>query len=146
MTRSARAERRFSENSSRKEKIRWIERTRESRHAPQCASLARRVSRGIHFYLFRPVTHVAHSNPRAPTRLPRPAAASSHCRISQNLHASRLPLRYSQEISSHSQSMRFSVTNRQLWKRKNPPPCIRLKRTIIRHWSTVREAYIYAGG
>lgn len=27
------------------------------------------------FYLFRPVTHVAHSNLHAPTRLPEPAAS-----------------------------------------------------------------------
>lgn len=40
------------------------------------ARLSRREeSRGAHFYLFRPVTHVAHSNLHAPTRLPEPAAS-----------------------------------------------------------------------
>jgi len=40
------------------------------------ARLSRREEpRGAHFYLFRPVTHVAHSNLRAPTRFPEPAAS-----------------------------------------------------------------------
>jgi hypothetical protein len=50
----------------------------------------RSVSRGAHFYLFHPVTRVAHSNTYAPTRHPGPAAPRIVESL-RNLHASRSP-------------------------------------------------------
>lgn len=70
---------------------------------------------GAHFYLFRPVTHVAHSNLHAPTRLPEPAAS----RIVESFKIFMRhdpPLVPSRDIVTLEEGTRSSVTNRQILK------------------------------
>jgi len=111
-----------SANSSWKKKIRWIKHTWILPRATIRASLSlsslvlrararagkRSVSRGAHFYLFHPVTRVAHSNPYAPTRHPW-TSCTAHCRISPKSSCVTISPLESQEIPSHLRGMRFSM-------------------------------------
>jgi len=66
---------RVSSQTSSRKKTRWIEHTWWI--PPRATMRVSRAAKSLktHFYLFRPFTHVAHSNLHAPTRLLEPAAS-----------------------------------------------------------------------